>query len=85
MQTNVLAVQRALERALAFAHAALDDPSEHKVLQARYYAEAVLPRVTRLAPAQLGEASLLVERVRHLRAVLSVLERRTGAAAGSYN
>ena len=83
--SNVQAVQRSLERALAFAHAALDNPSESNVMQARSYAEAVLPRVTSLAPAALGEATLLVERVRHLRAVLSVLDRRLGAAAGGYN
>ena len=82
---NVQTLQRSLERALAFAHAALDDPSESNVLQARRYAEAVLPRVTAIAPAALSEASLLVERVRHLRAVLSVLDRRLGAAVGSYN
>ncbi len=70
-------IQGLLERALAFAHAALEDPSEERVGFARRCARELMPEVTRARrrAMTLGEARQLVLRMRQLRTVLAALER----------
>jgi hypothetical protein len=77
--SEVKKVQRQIERALAFVHAALDDDNALGVAQARANAERLLPRVASLSPLPLSEARQLYEHVSQLRAVLKVLERRSPA------
>jgi hypothetical protein len=71
-------LHNAVVRALAFAHAAVDEPSAARVLAARSQAQALLPRLDRLRkPAfTLSQASRIVVLVSQLRAVLEVLDRR---------
>jgi hypothetical protein len=71
-------VQRKLEHALAFAHAALDETTLSRVAQAKVYAAEVLPVIAGLQPTALalGEARHLYERVKQLRAVLRALDRK---------
>jgi hypothetical protein len=71
-------VQRQLERALAFAHAALDETTAHRVAQAKIYAAEVLPQLAAMRPTALalGEARQIFEHVSQLRAVMKVLERK---------
>jgi hypothetical protein len=77
-------LQRFLEKALAFAHAALEDPSDEHLANAQRYADEVLPRVQRLKQLEftLAEARQIVLLVVQLRTVLAAVERR-GAIAGS--
>lgn len=67
-----------VEKALAFAHAALDDTTPRHVIAARRYAEAILPRVHSMKPkaVTLREASELFELVGKLRAVMTLLDRK---------
>jgi hypothetical protein len=69
-------IQRQVERALAYVHAALDDESAISIAQARANAEQVLPRVAsvRPQPLSLSEARQLYEYVSQLRAVLRALD-----------
>lgn len=69
-------LEKQIERALAFVHAALEDASPYRLAQARAHAEAVLPRVAALKPQALplGDAQRLFEHVGQLRAVLRVLD-----------
>lgn len=78
MSTDLL--QRALEGALAYAHAAVDTPTPPRVAEARRRADEVLALVerTKRAPWTLGQASRIVTRVAHLRELLDVID-RTGA------
>jgi hypothetical protein len=75
---NVHSMQRQVEMALAFAHAALEETTSHRVAQARTYANEILPQIASLTPSafSLGEARQLFEHVTQLRAVLGVLERK---------
>lgn len=77
---NLEVVQRQVERALAFAHAALDETTLQRVTQAKLYAAELLPRLATLVPAALalGEAGQLFEHLAQLRAVLGVLDRKLG-------
>jgi hypothetical protein len=83
MMKNVQAVQRQIERALAFAHAALDETTAHRVAQARVYVAEVLPQLAAVKSTALalGEARQLFEHVSQLRAVMKVLERKLDARA----
>jgi hypothetical protein len=69
-------IQRQVERALAYVHAALDDSSAFSIAQARANAEQVLPRVASVMPRalSLSEARQLYEYVTQLRAVLRALD-----------
>ncbi len=73
---NVRSLQQQVERALAFADEVLEHASERRIFEAVMYAESVLPRFAQIQPAQLGDARQLVDRVRQLRAVVTVLEQR---------
>jgi hypothetical protein len=77
MPTDVSNVKRQVERALAYAHAALDENSASRVVAARMYAESVLPRVAEMKPRALAmsDAQQLMDRVRQLRALMKVLDR----------
>ncbi|MDB4969040.1 MAG: hypothetical protein JWN44_4729 [Myxococcales bacterium] len=68
-------LQPFVERALAFAHAALDEPSDDRLATARSCAADALERV-RMLEFTLGEARQIVLLVTQLRAVLSVAEQR---------
>jgi hypothetical protein len=61
---------------LAFAHAALDETTAHRVAQAKVYANEVLPLIASMEPTALalGEARQLFEHVSQLRAVMRVLD-----------
>jgi hypothetical protein len=72
-------LQSFVERALAFAHAALDNPTDERVTLARVSADDALERVRKLE-LTLGEARQIVLLVAQLRAVLSVVQRRTAPA-----
>jgi hypothetical protein len=74
-------VQQLLERALAFAHAALEEPTEEREQYARRCARELMPEVTRARrrAMTLGEARQLVLRMRQLRAVLAAVERQSAA------
>jgi hypothetical protein len=73
--SEIHGVQKQLERALAFAHAALDEASDFRVARARYHAAAVLPKVTALPPRlALTEAHRLFQSVSQLRALMRVLD-----------
>lgn len=84
---DVLPLKQLVHKALAFAHAALDEPSPQYVIEARRYAEAVLPEIERLGtrPMGLGEAHELFTLAGQLRAVLQVLERRLAVVGGGAN
>lgn len=75
---NAQSVQRLVEHALAFAHAALDESTPHRVAMAKMYAAEVLPHIGRMRPAALtlSEARRLMEHVVQLRAVLEALDRK---------
>jgi hypothetical protein len=70
--------QRLVEKALAYAHAALDETTPYRVAEARMYAAEVLPSVSRMKPRAIGlsEARALFELLGQLRAVMEVLERK---------
>jgi hypothetical protein len=74
--SEVQRIQRQIEQALAYVHAALDDRSTLSVEQARANAERVLPRVAKAMPKalSLSEARQLYEYVSQLRAVLRALD-----------
>lgn len=71
-------LKQLVQKALAFAHAALEEPTPHYVIEAKRYAEAVLPHIERWdpRPVGLGEAHELFALVGQLRAVMALLERR---------
>ena len=71
-------VKQLVQKALAFAHAALEETKPHYVIEARRYAEAVLPELQQITvrPAALGEAHELFTLVGELRAVMTLLERK---------
>jgi hypothetical protein len=76
--THAQSAYRVVEEALAFAHAALEDTTPHRVAEAKLHAAEVLPYIGRMRPAAVasGDARRLVELIGHLRAVLDVLERK---------
>lgn len=75
-------IQKQIERALAYVHAALDDQGALSLARARANAEKLLPRVLALAPRamSLSEARELYEYVSRLRAVLRALDGHAHAA-----
>lgn len=78
-------VRKLVERALAFAHAAVDEPSPNHIAEAKKYVAMVLPLMAYPASkgVPLGDARLLVELVGQLRAVLQVVERKSEMEAES--
>lgn len=78
MQMNVRSARNLIEKALAFAHAALDDTTPQRAAEAFMYAHRVLPEVVKTKPRAvgLGEARHLFELVGQLRAALAILDRK---------
>ncbi len=71
------AATKLVEKALAFAHAAIDETTPQRVAEAKSYAANVLPKIAGMRNAfTLGEAQQFVAAVGQLRAVLAVLERK---------
>jgi len=81
--TEAEALRRSVEKALALAHAALDEPTVYRILEAKSYAHEVLPQLTRWKPPAftLADAKRMVALVGQLRAVLDLLDRRLHPAA----
>jgi hypothetical protein len=79
---SLRSVQALVERALAFAHAALDEESPRRVSEAKMYAAQVLPYLGKTKPeaATLGEARHFLVLVGQLRAVLEVLDKKLALA-----
>jgi hypothetical protein len=80
--TEAQNLQKLVERALAFAHAAVDDPTAVHILEARSYAQKIVPELGRLRRPSftMSEANRIVSLVAQLRAVLDVLDRRLAPA-----
>ncbi len=79
MTSNLQTMQVLVERALAFAHAALDETATpRRVSEAKMYAAQVLPQLGKTKPeaATLGEARHFLALVGQLRAVLQVLDKK---------
>jgi hypothetical protein len=72
-----------LERALALAHAALEEPTSERVRQARLHASEIFWRMHRIEreAMTMSEARLLVELMVELRAVIGTLARENRNAA----
>jgi hypothetical protein len=83
---TAFAVQGLVERALAFAHAALDDTTPHRVAEARTRAAEVLPHVARMKPraVPMSDARQLFELVGQLRATLAILNRKVELTSVSH-
>lgn len=71
-------LRKAIEKALAFAYAAIEEPTTYRILEAKSHADEVLPHVAGLngRAFTLGEGKQLIDLVAQLRAVLTVLNRR---------
>ena len=71
-------LQSTMDRALAFAHAALEQCTPEFIIIAMRETKAALARLrhSHALPLALGDAHGLIERLGHLRAVLGLLERR---------
>jgi hypothetical protein len=65
-----------LERTLALAHAALEEPTAERVSRARRYAADVFPRLRRMEhyAMTLGEARQLAELITQLRSVIAAVD-----------
>jgi hypothetical protein len=76
--TEAQDLQKLVERALAFAHAAVDDPTAIHILEAHSYAQKIVPQLGRLSKPTftMTEATRIVNLVSQLRAILDVLDRR---------
>ncbi len=78
---------RAVEKALAFAHAALEEPTPHRVMLAKRYAAQALPQLA--GPARPhsspAEARRLLESAGQLRALLAVVERTQDHSQQAHN
>jgi len=72
-----------LERTLALAHAALEEPTSERIAKARRQAAEVFPRMRRLehGPLTMTEARLLIELVTELRTVIGAVARAEAARA----
>lgn len=73
---QTLAMKNFLERAIALAHAALDEPTPDRVASARRYAGEVFPRLRRIEryAMTLGEARQLAELISQLRSVIAAVD-----------
>jgi hypothetical protein len=75
--TSSIALLRMLERALAFAHGALEDPTPERVGLAKAASEQAMSRLSRIEKLQLTltDAKEVLELTEHLRTVVALLER----------
>lgn len=80
---DVHPAKQLVQKALAFAHAALEDTTPHYVTEAKRYAQAVLPHIHRThpRPVALSEAHELLTLVAQLRSVMTLLERKLAMQA----
>jgi hypothetical protein len=80
-------LRKIVEQALAFAHAAIDDPTPNRLAEAKRQAANVLPSMARATArgVPLSDAKRLVDLVGQLRAVLEVAERRAHAQRSARN
>jgi len=76
------AMRSFLERTLALAHAALDEPTPERVASARRHAAEVFPRLRRIEryAMTLGEARQLAELITELRSVIAAVDGARPAA-----
>jgi len=74
--TETESMRNFLERTLALAHAALDEPTPERVASARRFAAEVFPRLRRIEryAMTLGEARQLAELITELRAVIAAVD-----------
>jgi hypothetical protein len=75
--TDAQALRRSLERALAVANVAADDPTVYRILEAKSYADQLWPHIAPLRPPTFSraEARRIVALIGQLRAVLQLLDR----------
>jgi len=73
---KTLSLKNFLERAIALAHAALDEPTPERIASARRHAAEVFPRLRRIEryAMTLGEARLLAELITELRSVIAAVD-----------
>lgn len=71
--TDVETLKRYFERALALAHAAVDQPSTQRIAEARAIGAEVLRVAARARGATLADGHELVARASRLRALLDLL------------
>ena len=83
--TETESMKNFLERSLALAHAALDEPTPERVASARRYAAEVFPRLRRIEryAMTLGEARQLAELIAQLRAVIAAVDGARPAAGSA--
>jgi len=84
---NSIFVVHQIERALAYAYAALDDAAPDSAMKARRHAEELWPRISTLKPraVPIGDAHRLVDLLGQLRAVMTLLDRKLGVAQTAAN
>ena len=75
--TDVETLKRYLQRALALAHAALDDLEPERVAEAQTIAHNVLSLLPKVRPATLADGHVLVGLANRLRTVLEALDGAT--------
>ncbi|MDB4965792.1 MAG: hypothetical protein JWN44_1481 [Myxococcales bacterium] len=75
--TEAQLLRRSIEKALAVANAAADEPTIYGILEAQSYADQLLPQLGSVRPASFSraEARRVVALVWQLRAVLQALDR----------
>ena len=71
--TNVDTLKRYFERALALAHAAVDEPTAQRVADARAIGDDALRLAARAHPATLSEGHELVAHAMRLRTLLRMM------------
>jgi hypothetical protein len=74
MDTHEL-LHRTIEKAVAFAHAAADEPTTYRIWEARTYATEALSWFERLQSGEVMNVARTLRRVRYLRALLAGLAR----------
>lgn len=75
-ETQSQSIKSFLERTLALAHAALDEPTPERVASARRHAAEVFPRLRKIEryAMTLGEARQLAELIAQLRSVIAAVD-----------
>jgi hypothetical protein len=74
METDDL-LHRSIEKAVAFAHAAADEPTSYRIWEARTYSAEALSCFERLEAGVARRSARTLRRVRYLRALLAGLDR----------
>ncbi len=79
-------LRRSIEKALAFATAAVEEATPYRIIEAKSYALEVLPRLACLVPPAISrsEGKRLLALVGQLRALLHVLDRKLNPAPPAY-